>query len=139
MPSMNKVFLMGHLGRDPEARFTAKRGTPVANLSLATTKRWTDGEGEKQERTEWHRVVVFGQGAEFVREYGRKGSLVQVEGSLQTRSWEDKDGVKRYTTEIVARQVQVLTKLQETPAGEPPADEAPAAADGEPIDENIPF
>ena len=74
MPSMNKVFLMGHLGRDPEVRFTAVKGTPVANLSMATTKRWTDDGGQKQERTEWHRVVVFGQGAEFVKEYGRKGT-----------------------------------------------------------------
>ena len=105
---INKVILIGNLGNDPETRYTAG-GAAVANISLATTDSWRDKEtGEQQERTEWHRVVFFGRLAEIVSEYLHKGSQVYVEGRLQTRKWQDKDGNDRYTTEIVANEMQML-------------------------------
>lgn len=107
MASINKVILVGHLGRDPEVRFTAG-GTSVANFTLATNDVWTDKAGEKQERTEWHRIVVWGKQAEIMGEYLSKGKQVYVEGSLQTREWNDRDGNKRQTTEIRAQRVIML-------------------------------
>jgi len=107
MASINKVILVGHLGRDPEVRFTAG-GTTVANFTLATNDVWTDKAGEKQERTEWHRIVVWGKQAEIMGEYLTKGKQVYVEGSLQTREWNDRDGNKRQTTEIRAQRVIML-------------------------------
>lgn len=107
MASINKVILVGHLGRDPEVRFTAG-GTTVANFTLATNDVWTDKAGEKQERTEWHRIVVWGKQAEIMGEYLSKGKQVYVEGSLQTREWNDRDGNKRQTTEIRAQRVIML-------------------------------
>mgnify|MGYP001603838866 CR=1 FL=1 len=107
MASINKVILVGHLGRDPEVRFTAG-GTSVANFTLATNDVWTDKAGEKQERTEWHRIVVWGKQAEIMGEYLTKGKQVYVEGSLQTREWNDRDGNKRTTTEIRAQRVIML-------------------------------
>lgn len=105
---VNKVILLGNLGNDPDVRYTAS-GAAVANVSLATAENWRDKEtGEKQERTEWHRVVFFGRLAEIVGEYLRKGSQVYVEGRIQTRKWQDKDGNDRYTTEIVANEMQML-------------------------------
>src|SRR5262245_59935331 len=104
MASINKVILVGHLGRDPEVRFTAG-GTTVANFTLATNDVWTDKAGEKQERTEWHRIVVWGKQAEIMGEYLSKGKQVYVECSLQTREWNDRDGNKRQTTEIRAQRV----------------------------------
>jgi single-strand DNA-binding protein len=105
---INKVILIGNLGNDPEVRYTAG-GAAVANISLATTDSWRDKEsGEQQERTEWHRIVFFGRLAEIVGEYLRKGSQVYVEGRLQTRKWQDKEGNDRYTTEIVANEMQML-------------------------------
>jgi len=97
--SVNKVILIGNLGQDPEARFTPQ-GTAVTNLSVATNESWKDQSGELQERTEWHRVVMYGRMAETADKYTRKGQMVYVEGRLQTREWEDKDQVKRRTTEI---------------------------------------
>ena len=105
--SVNKVILVGNLGADPEVRYTSG-GTAVANLRMATNERWTDKSGQKQERTEWHRVVVWGRQAEVAGEYMRKGQLVYVEGSLQTRQWEDRDGNTRYTTEIRAQLTRML-------------------------------
>ncbi|MBF0623305.1 MAG: single-stranded DNA-binding protein [Magnetococcales bacterium] len=97
--SLNKVQLIGHLGADPEVRFT-QSGRAVANLSLATNEAWKDQQGQRQDRTEWHRVVVFGRMAEVAQQYLRKGSKVYVEGRLQTRKWLDKQGQERYTTEV---------------------------------------
>jgi len=105
---VNKVTLIGNLGADPEVRYTAG-GSAVANIRLATAETWRDREsGEQQERTEWHRVVFFSRLAEIVGEYLKKGSQVYIEGRLQTRKWQDKEGNDRYTTEIVANEMQML-------------------------------
>ncbi|MGE0859147.1 MAG: single-stranded DNA-binding protein [Gammaproteobacteria bacterium] len=105
---LNKVMLIGNLGADPEVRYTAG-GSAVANIRLATAEAWRDRDsGEQQERTEWHRVVFFGKLAEIVEQYVKKGSQLYVEGRLQTRKWQDKDGNERYTTEIVASEMQML-------------------------------
>jgi single-strand DNA-binding protein len=97
--SLNKVILIGNLGQDPEARFTPQ-GTAVTNLSLATNEAWKDQSGEMQDRTEWHRVVLYGRPAETAAKYMKKGQMVYVEGRLNTREWEDKNQIKRRTTEI---------------------------------------
>ncbi|MGW8194922.1 MAG: single-stranded DNA-binding protein [Desulforhopalus sp.] len=105
---VNKVILIGNLGADPEMRYTPS-GTAVATLSVATNRRWKDREGNYQDETEWHRVIVWAQSAEFCGNYLSKGSKVYVEGRLQTRKWQDQAGNDRYTTEIVANTVQNLT------------------------------
>ena len=105
--SLNKVQLIGHLGADPESRFTTS-GSAVTNFNLATNESWKSAEGDIKEKTEWHRVVLFGKMAETAAEYMKKGQLVYVEGRLQTRSWEDKDNVKRYTTEILCDNFTML-------------------------------
>ena len=105
--SVNKVILLGRLGQDPELKYTPG-GSPVCNFSLATTESWTDQGGQKQEKTEWHRVVVWGKLAELCNQYLAKGRQAFLEGRLQTRSWDDKDGNKRYTTEILASTVQFI-------------------------------
>ncbi|SDY00251.1 single-stranded DNA-binding protein [Nitrosomonas sp. Nm58] len=107
MASVNKVILVGNLGRDPEVRYMPS-GDAMANLNIATTDTWKDKGGEKQERTEWHRVVMFGKQAEIAGEYLKKGSQVYIEGRLQTRKWTDKSNIERYTTEIVADRMQML-------------------------------
>jgi len=107
MASVNKVILIGNLGRDPELRYT-QGGSAVANFTLATNERWRDKDGNNQERTEWHRIVVWGRTAENCAQYLQKGRPVYIEGRLQTREWEDKDGNKRNTTEINALTVQFL-------------------------------
>jgi single-strand DNA-binding protein len=107
MSGVNKVIVLGRLGTDPEVK-TVTGGNTVARLSLATSENWTDKQGQKQERTEWHRIVVWGKLAELCGKYLNKGRQVYVEGRLQTRSWEDPQGQKRYTTEIVASTVQFL-------------------------------
>ena len=107
MASVNKVILIGNLGRDPETRYLPDGGA-VTNVSVATTDTWKDKSGEKQERTEWHRVAFFGRLAEIAGEYLKKGSPVYIEGRLQTRKWQDKDGQDRYTTEIVANEMKML-------------------------------
>jgi single-strand DNA-binding protein len=105
---VNKVILVGNLGNDPEVKYMPS-GSAVANVSLATTDSWKDkNSGERQERTEWHRVVFYGRLAEIVGEYLRKGSQVYVEGSLRTRKWQGQDGQDRYTTEIIASDMQML-------------------------------
>ena len=98
--SLNKVQLIGNLGADPEVRFS-QAGRAIANLRIATSESWRDQNGEPQERTEWHRVVVFGKPAEIAQQYVRKGSKVYIEGQLQTREWQDQTGQKRYTTEVI--------------------------------------
>ncbi|MFZ3323179.1 MAG: single-stranded DNA-binding protein, partial [Usitatibacter sp.] len=110
MASVNKVIIVGNLGRDPETRYMPE-GNAITNISVATTDKWKDKNGEMQEKTEWHRVAFFGKLAEIAGEYLKKGSQVYVEGRLQTREWE-KDGVKRYTTEIIANQMQMLGSRQ---------------------------
>jgi single-strand DNA-binding protein len=105
--SINKVILIGHLGADPETRFT-QGGSAVTNFRMATSERFNDRSGQAQERTEWHRIVTFGKLAEICRDYLSKGRQVYVEGRIQTRSWDDKDGQKKYMTEIVAQTVTFL-------------------------------
>jgi len=107
MAGVNKVILIGNLGADPELRYTSG-GSAVTELRLATSRKWTDKSGNAQEDTQWHRVVVWGKQAENCKEYLSKGRQVYVEGRLQTRQWEDRDGNKRWTTEVVAEQVQFL-------------------------------
>jgi len=105
---VNKVVLIGNLGNDPEIRYTPS-GSAVANVTLATSSAWRDKQsGELQERTEWHRIIFFNRLAEIVGEYLRKGSKIYVEGSLRTRKWQDKSGIDRYTTEIIANEMQML-------------------------------
>lgn len=132
MKGVNKAIIVGHLGKDPEVKYTAS-GAAVANLSVATSESWKDkNTGEKQEKTEWHRVSAFGRLAEIMGEYLKKGAQVYIEGRIQTRKWQDKDGNDRYTTEIVASEMQMLGGR-----GEPAAKkEAPPAAS---FDDDIPF
>lgn len=104
---INKVILIGRLGRDPEVRYTGS-GSAVANFSLATDEVWTDKNGQRQSRTEWHRIVAWARLAEICGEYLKKGKLIYIEGRLQTREWDDRDGNKRYTTEIVANEMKML-------------------------------
>ena len=132
--SVNKVILIGNLGSDPELKYTPS-GAAVTNFNVATNEVWNDKDGNKQERTEWHRVVLWRKLAEIAGEYLKKGSKVYLEGRLQTRSWEDKDGVKRYTTEVVADNMTMLDAKSEDGdsssgvSSAPPPSEAPAAAD----------
>jgi len=140
---VNKVFLVGNLGANPEMRFT-QGGQAVANLRLATTERWTDKNGQRQEQTEWHRVVVWGKQAEICGQYLTKGRQVFIEGKIRTRQWQDQQGQKRFSTEIVAQNVQMLGSRSE--GGPPredagamvPPDEATADFGGGP-DDDIPF
>jgi single-strand DNA-binding protein len=141
MASLNKVMLIGNLGRDPEIRYTTG-GSPVANFTMATTDRWTDPSGEKKERTEWHRIVVWGKQAEIAGEYLRKGRSVFVEGSLQTREWTDRDGNKRYTTEVRAQRFQMLGRPGETSsdaAAPAPSDTTSVAEPRDYEEDDIPF
>jgi single-strand DNA-binding protein len=152
MASVNKVILVGNLGQDPEVRYMPSGGA-VTNLRMATTATWKDKTtGEKQERTEWHTVVCFNRLAEIAGEYLRKGSQIYIEGSLRTRKWQDKEGKDRYSTEIVADEMQMLGKRDG--GGQPRAERgdeggsrAPAqrqaapskVADGGEFDDDIPF
>jgi single-strand DNA-binding protein len=137
MSDLNKVMIIGRLGRDPEQRYMPN-GKAVANFSVATSETWKK-DGEKQERTEWHNVVAFDKLAEIITQYLVKGSQVFIEGKLQTRKWQDKDGKDRYTTEIVANSMQMLggRSQQERREDSPSSNSAPAAAEG--FDDDIPF
>ncbi len=151
---VNKVILIGNLGADPEVRYMPG-GDAVANLRIATTDSWKDRQtGEKQERTEWHRVTLYRQLAEIAQEYLRKGARVYIEGRLQTRKWQDKDGQDRYTTEIVANDMQMLDSrsggaggagdMEAAPrprraAAEPAAQSSAATAGVADFDDDIPF
>jgi single-strand DNA-binding protein len=128
MAGINKVILIGNLGADPESRATPD-GQAVTHFRLATSERWTDRSGNVQERTEWHRIVTFGKLAETCREYLRKGRQVYVEGRIQTRQWDDRDGNKRYTTEIIAQVVRFLGGRADRAAAGPEAEAAPPASD----------
>ncbi|HIL09593.1 MAG TPA: single-stranded DNA-binding protein [Candidatus Latescibacteria bacterium] len=124
---VNKVILIGNLGADPEVRYTPD-GAPVANFNLATSESWNDRtSGEKQERTEWHRLVVWRKLAEIVGQYLKKGSKIYIEGKLQTRSWEDQSGQKRYTTEVVVNELQMLDSRGEGGGDGMSRDPGPAA------------
>lgn len=144
MSSVNKAIIIGNLGADPEIRYMPS-GEPVANFSVATSETWKDKQtGEKKERTEWHKVSFFGKVAEICGEYLRKGSKVYVEGSLQTRKWQDKSGVDRYTTEIKGRDMRMLGGKQDgESSASRPAQAAgrpqPAPAGDTDLDDDIPF
>jgi single-strand DNA-binding protein len=112
---LNKVILIGRLGKDPEVHYTPD-GKMITNFNLATDEQWKDKQGEKVQKTEWHKIVVFGKLAEICGNYLVKGKLVYLEGKLQTRSWENKDGVKQYTTEIVANDMKMLGDKQKAEA-----------------------
>ena len=118
MASVNKVFLIGNLGRDPEVRYTGS-GTAVASLSLATTERFKNKKGEWEDRTEWHNVIFWGRLAEIAGEHLAKGKTVYIEGRLQTRKWQDRDGKDRYTTEIVAEKMVMMSRKEGAKFGEP--------------------
>src|SRR5437660_10714847 len=150
---VNKVILVGNLGKDPEVRYTPS-GQAVANFTIATNEAWTGKDGQKQERTEWHRIVVWGKTAENCGEYLSKGRQVYIEGRLQTREWNNKEGAKQYTTEIVANQVLFLQGGERgqgrgaarsgggAPAeydGPPPAgmDEPPSGGGAKPAEDDI--
>jgi single-strand DNA-binding protein len=153
---VNKVILVGNLGADPETR-AMPSGTTVANIRIATSESWKDKQsGEQQERTEWHRVVLFGRLGEIAAEYLRKGSQVYIEGSIRTRKWQDKEGKDRFSTEIVANEMQMLGGRAGAGGGEgaarggtrdhgaPPRDqgdyaEAPAGGPKDDFDDDIPF
>ena len=141
---INKATLIGNLGADPEIRYTAN-DKAVANIRLATAESWRDREsGEQQERTEWHRVVFFGRLAEIAEQYLRKGSQVYVEGRIQTRKWQDRDGNDRYTTEIVGNEMQMLggrgsnAGETETPRAQTP-ERSPSEPSADEFDDDIPF
>jgi single-strand DNA-binding protein len=138
MASVNKVIIVGNLGRDPETRYNPEGGA-ITNISVATTDTWKDkASGEKQERTEWHRVVFFSRLAEIAGEYLKKGSQVYVEGSLRTRKWQDKEGKERYTTEIVADRMQMLGSRQGGgDAGGREAKEPAAAGEDKPSKKSV--
>ena len=151
---VNKAIIVGNLGKDPEVRFTPG-GQPVANFTIATNESWKDKNGQQQERTEWHRIVVWGKLAELCGEYLKKGRQAYVEGRIQTREWNDKEGKKNYTTEIVANTVQFLGgrdgasagagRAQQTNGqdfGPPPPgmdDQGQPPSGGGGADEDIPF
>src|SRR5262245_535367 len=142
MSGVNKVILVGNLGANPEMRFT-QGGQAIANLRIATTERWTDRSGQRQEATEWHRVVLFGKTAEIAGQYLTKGRQVYIEGRIRTRQWQDQQGQKRYTTEIVATNMTLLggrgeRAPEEAGATVPPDDSIPADFGGGP-DDDIPF
>jgi single-strand DNA-binding protein len=134
---VNKVILIGRLGKDPEVRYTPD-GTMITNFNLATDEQWKDKNGEKVQKTEWHRIVVFGKLAEICGNYLVKGKLVFIEGRIQTRSWEDKDGVKRFTTEIVAGNMQMLDSKGQAKAESSSPDSVNSNAGNVP-DGDVPF
>jgi|TARA_B000000565_G_C23459250_1_gene251339 single-strand DNA-binding protein len=140
MSSVNKALIIGNLGQDPEIKYT-QSGSPVANLSVATSERWKDkNTGEQKEQTEWHRVVVFGRLAEIAEQYLKKGSKIFIEGKIQTRDWEDADGNKKYTTEVVAREMTMLdskaSMSSDAPSSDSPSKETPK---DDSFEEDIPF
>ncbi|WOB08555.1 single-stranded DNA-binding protein [Piscinibacter gummiphilus] len=165
MASINKVIIIGNLGKDPEVRYTPN-GSAVCNITVATSRQWKDkNSGEKQEETEWHRIVFFDRMAEIAGEYLKKGRPVYVEGRLKTRKWTDKDGVEKYTTEIMAENMQLLGGREgggggggdegggggysrgsqgggerSAPASRPAAKQAPKSSTGfDDMDDDIPF
>ena len=146
MASLNKVILCGNLGKDPETRYT-QSGDAVTNFSIATSEKWTDKSGEKKEQTQWHNIVMFGRIAEVAGEYLKKGSSCLIVGKLQTRKWQDKEGNDRYTTEIVANELQLLggkpeeserPAKREKPSAKPSTTKTVRKPDAD-MDDDIPF
>lgn len=137
---MNRVTLIGRLGKDPEVRYTPN-GKAVGNFSIATDEKWKDKDGAKHEKTEWHRIVVWDKTAELCGEYLTKGRQVAIEGKIQTREWTNKEGVKQYTTEIVASHVEFLGSKEDGVKAKPQekTDEEESGDLNNPPDENIPF
>jgi single-strand DNA-binding protein len=143
MAGLNKVILIGNLGRDPELRYTAS-GQAVANFTLATTESIPKKDGGREDRTEWHRIVAWGKLAEICGEYLAKGRQIYVEGRIQTREWEDRDGNKRWTTEVVARNMQMLGRRSEAGIGGDLSAPASGPSDSDPLEapesnDDIPF
>lgn len=145
MATLNKVQIIGRLGKDPDARYTGE-GTAITTVSIATSERWKDKDGETKERTEWHRVVFHGPTAEIAAKYLKRGSLCYVEGKLNTRKWTDRDGQERYVTEIRVGTLILLEPKPETaepqaqprPAAQKPAPTKPATSLAD-LDDDIPF
>ena len=140
---VNKVILVGNLGRDPEVRSTAS-GQQVANFSLATNRKWRDKDGNRQEQTEWHDIVVWGRQAEVAGQYLSKGRQIYIEGRLQTRSWEDREtGVKKYRTEVICENFQMLGQRGDSDGGYRPPEGPSRGPDSPPApgaeDDDIPF
>ena len=149
MASVNKAIIIGNLGRDPELRYTPS-GQAVASFSIATTSRWKNQSGENQESTEWHNIVLWGRMAELAKEYLAKGRSVYIEGRIQTRSYQDKDGVTKYRTEIVGQQMQFLGSRSDSGGSSqssdytPPPPPPPSGGDDTPFDnsaddDDLPF
>ena len=142
MASVNKVIVLGNLGADPEVR-NLPNGGAATTLSIATSSSWKDKTtGEKREKTEWHRVVMYNRLAEIAGEYLKKGRTVYIEGRLETRKWEDKEGVERYTTEIIANEMQMVGGRNAEPAAQQPATQQPATTSTtgvDDLDDDIPF
>ena len=145
MASLNKVILIGNLGADPEMKYTPS-GRAVVNFRMATTRKWNTQDGERREETEWHRIVAFSKLAEICGQYLKKGAPVYVEGRLQTRSWEDQSGMKRYSTEIVANEMQMLSARQQSEVASDvtggfgnTATEVPPSSPGTDSDDDLPF
>ena len=141
--SVNKAIIVGHLGKDPETRYT-QSGDAVVNFSVATSEHWKDKNGEKQERTEWHRITIFGKLAEIAGEYLKKGKLVYLEGKIQTRKYTDKEGVERYSTEIVCNEMRMLGKREDGEGSDEPRRDRPAKPaqkkqEQQDFDDRIPF
>jgi len=141
MASVNKAIIVGRLGRDPELRYTPS-GQAVANFSVATTNRWKNQSGENQESTEWHNIVLWGRQAELAKEYLAKGRQVYIEGRIQTRNYQDKDGIQRYRTEIVGQVMQFLDSRGQASSdysSPPPPDDDQAPMDNTVDDDDLPF
>lgn len=146
MASVNKVIIVGNVGRDPETRYMPN-GEAVTNIAVATTESWKDkNSGDKKESTEWHRITFYRKLAEIAGQYLKKGSSVYIEGKLQTRKWTDKDGVERYTTEIIADTMQMLggkqdgaSNAQKEPANQKPAEKPSSGGAFSDMDDDIPF
>lgn len=146
MGNLNKAMIIGRLGADPEVRYT-QSNTAIANFNVATTEKYRDANGEVQENTEWHRIVAWGKLAEVCQKYAKKGSQIYVEGPIQTRQWEDKEGQKRYTTEIKALTIQLLDSRSDSNASTSSGEARPAAAKGQKpnlndfdaVDDDLPF
>ena len=134
--SVNKIVLVGHLGADPESRFTPS-GVAVSTFNMATTESWKNKEGEYEDRTEWHRIVLYGKAAETASEYMKKGQLAYVEGRIRTRSWEDKDGMTRYTTEVLGDRFTMLGRKSENKSTAAPAEAGAGGGGGD--DDDLPF
>lgn len=146
MSGVNKVILIGNLGSDPTVRFTSS-GTAVANFNIATSERFNNRNGEREERTEWHRIVAWSKLAEICQQYLKKGERVYIEGRLQTRQWEDQQGNKRSSTEVVANNMVMLGRGGAAPSGDAPAQDFPAepqpaaqgSTGGSSDDDDLPF